>query len=106
MNVKQVGDWPVKIKDEHGSWHSQLFKNVLVCPTIHGPMLSEKRIRNWNHDIISSDRKALVLNARNPTFPRIVIPCEESEQSGLAFLRMWPDSLQNTEHCWDAAVMD
>ena len=101
---KQVGDWPVKIKDEHGTWHTQLFKSVLVCPRIQGPMLSEKRIRNWNHDVILSDSKAIVLNARNPSFPRIVIPCEESPTTGLAFLRVWPETAFSTEHCGDAAL--
>eukprot|EP00961_Rhodomonas_salina_P211633 2857743-Rhodomonas_salina.3 len=60
----QCGDWPVKFKAKDDSWVSTLFKNVLVCTAIPGPIISEKRMHTWGHDILSRAKVTVVLNAR------------------------------------------
>eukprot|EP00961_Rhodomonas_salina_P237377 3208860-Rhodomonas_salina.1 len=91
------GDWPVKFRNAEDEWVSTLFKNVLVCEPIPGPIISEKRMRNWGHDILSRDTVVVVLNART-RFENVTIQTIEGD-NGLTYLPVRPDSVIHTEHC-------
>eukprot|EP00961_Rhodomonas_salina_P143659 1933321-Rhodomonas_salina.1 len=97
VKAKSCGDWPVKLHNTYDEWVPTMFKNVLVCELIPGPIISEKQMCNWGHDILSRDKVVIVLNTRTQ-FEDVNIPTVEG-RDGLTYLLFQPESAIHTEHC-------